>query len=73
MSAYYDKEWEIEQLELAIMYFEHRRQQNGVLADAAIKQVENLTQKLDDLRTETNLNITKDDWQQLAWAGSRGK
>ena len=66
---FYDRDWEIEQIELAINYFEQRRQHNGILADAALQQLELLTQRLDDLKAESNLGISRKQWQTLAWVG----
>jgi hypothetical protein len=66
---FYDRDWEIEQIELAINYFEQRRQHNGILADAALQQLELLTQRLDDLKAESNLGINREQWQTLAWVG----
>ena len=66
---FYDRDWEIEQIELAINYFEQRRQHNGILADAALQQLELLTQRLDDLKAESNLGISREQWQTLAWVG----
>ena len=66
---FYDRDWEIEQIELAINYFEQRRQQNGILADAALQQLELLTQRLDDLKAESHLGINREQWQTLAWVG----
>jgi len=65
MSAY-DKEWEIEQIELAIKYFEEKRNHNGVLTDNALSEMEKLTERLEALRAESGLSITKEDWQYLS-------
>jgi len=72
MSAY-DKEWEIEQIELAIKYFEEKRNHNGVLTDNALSEMEKLTERLEALRAESGLSITKEDWQYLFWIGCYGQ